>query len=439
MRFFDRKREIDKLKDIEQLSNEVAQFTVLSGRRRIGKTSLVREAYKETELVYFFVARKAESDLCETFMDSISTALNIPVVGRVTRFADVFKYIMQLAKTRHITLMIDEFQEFFKINSSIYSEMQDIWDENKKEAKINLIVCGSVNSLINKIFRDKKEPLYGRQTNLMRLRAFTPSVLKEIMKEYHPEYTAEDLLALYLITGGVAKYVELLVDRRCLTLDKILSYIFERDSYFLDEGKNMLIEEFGKEYGTYFSILSQIASGHNTRSEIEDFLGMELGGYIKKLTDDYELISKQQPLFEQSANKNVRYSLSDHFLRFWFRFIYKYSYILEAGGHERLRTIVERDYTSYSGKVLEAWFRDCLVESGQYTRIGYWHDRKGENEIDIVAADDIDKRVEFYEVKRQEKSIDLSILRAKADAFSQNTNQYKKYRVEYKGLSMEEM
>lgn len=439
MKFFDRKQEIKKLKEIGQLSREVAQFTVLSGRRRIGKTSLVREAYKEEELVYFFVARKAESDLCETFMDSLSTTLNIPVVGRVTRFADVFRYVMQLAKARHITLMIDEFQEFFKVNSGIYSEMQNIWDENKKDAKINLVVCGSVNSLINKIFRDKKEPLYGRQTNLMRLRAFTPSVMKEIMKEYHPDYTSEDLLALYLITGGVAKYVELLVDHKCLTLDKILSYIFERDSYFLDEGKNMLIEEFGKEYGTYFSILSQIASGHNTRSEIEDFLDMELGGYIKKLTEDYELISKQQPLFEQSTNKNVRYSLSDHFLRFWFRFIYKYSYILEAGGHERLRTIVERDYTSYSGKVLEAWFRDCLIESGIYTRIGYWHDRKGENEMDIIAADDVDKRVEFYEVKRNERNIDLSILRAKADVFMQSTNQYRRYEKEFRGLSMDDM
>lgn len=439
MRFFDRKQEIDKLKEIGILSREVAQFTVLSGRRRIGKTSLVREAYKEEALVYFFVARKAESDLCETFMDSLCLALDIPVVGRVSKFSDVFKYVMQLAKTRHITLMIDEFQEFYKVNPAVYSEMQDIWDENKADAKINLIVCGSVNSLINKIFRDKKEPLYGRHTNQMRLRPFTPSVLKEIMKEYYPDYATEDLLALYLITGGVAKYVELLVDRRCLTREKILSYVFERDSYFLDEGKNMLIEEFGKEYGTYFSILSQIAGGHNTRSEIEGCLDMELGGYIKKLMDDYELISKQQPLFEQSTNKNVRYALGDHFLRFWFRFIFKYSYILEAGGHERLKTIVERDYATYSGKVLEAWFRDCLIETGQYTRIGYWHDRRGENEIDIIAADDIDRRVEFYEIKRQEKAIDLSILRAKADTFLKTTGQYKKYMIDYRGLSMEGM
>ncbi len=439
MRFFDRKQEISKLERIEKLSHEVAQFTVVSGRRRIGKTSLVRHAYKDTDMLYFFVARKTEADLCETFMESIRETLNMPMIGSVKHFSELFDYVMQLAKTRHITLMIDEFQEFYRVNPSIFSEMQDIWDRHKDEAKINLIVCGSVNSLINKIFRDKKEPLYGRQTEMIHLRAFAPSVLKEVMAEYRPNYTNEDLLALYLFTGGVAKYVELLVDKRCLTLEKILDTIFERDSYFQGEGKNMLIEEFGKEYGTYFSILSLIAQGHNTRGEIEDMLGMEIAGYLKKLIDDYGLVAKQQPLFEKAANKNVHYAIHDHFLRFWFRFIYKYSYILEAGGHQRLRQIVERDYSSYSGKVLEAWYRDTMTEQGTCTRIGYWHDRKGENEIDIIAADDIDKTVSFYEVKRQKSDINLSTLRSKADTFLRATGQYKKYTISYNGLSLDDM
>lgn len=439
MKFFDRKHEIAKLERIDNLSHEVAQFTVISGRRRIGKTSLVRHAYKDTDMLYFFVARKTEADLCQTFIESIRETLNIPMIGSVRHFSELFDYVMQLAKTRHITLMIDEFQEFYRVNPAIFSEMQDIWDRHKDEAKINLIVCGSVNSLINKIFRDKKEPLYGRQTEMIHLQAFAPSVLREIMAEYRPNYTNEDLLALYLFTGGVAKYVELLVDRKCLTLDTILDAIFERDSYFQGEGKNMLIEEFGKEYGTYFSILSLIAQGHNTRGEAEDMLGMEIGGYLKKLIDDYGLLTKQQPLFEKAANKSVHYAIRDHFLRFWFRFIYKYSYILEAGGHQRLRQIVERDYSSYSGKVLEAWFCDTITEKGTFTRIGYWHDRKGENEIDIIAADDIDKTVNFYEVKRQESDINISILHAKADTFLKATGQYKKHTIYYKGLSLDDM
>lgn len=439
MRFFDRKQEISKLQNIDLRSHTAAQFTIVSGRRRIGKTSLVREAYKDSVLVYLFVARMAESELCENFMNSICEALQVPFVGQVRRFADVFNYLMELAKTRHITLVIDEFQEFYRVNSSIFSQMQEIWDKHKAEAKINLVVCGSVNSLINKIFRDKKEPLYGRQTDQIRLRAFPPSVLKEIMAEYNPNYTKEDLLALYLLTGGVAKYVELFVDRQCLKLPKMIEAIFERDSYFVGEGKNMLIDEFGKEYGTYFSILSLIANGHNTRGEIEDMLSMETGGYMKRLIDDYELVTKQQPLFETSSNKGVHYAIHDHFLRFWFRFIYKYSYMLEAGGHHRLKELVERDYRSYSGKVLEDWFRESLIETENYTRIGYWHDRKGENELDIIAADEIEHRVDFCEIKRQAKDLDLSILRAKADNFLQCTGKYRKYQIRYIGLSLDDM
>lgn len=439
MKFFDRKREIQRLQNIEQCSHYTAQFTIISGRRRIGKTSLVREAHKNTTMIYLFVARMAESELCDTFINCINQVLPTPIIGQVRHFADLFGYIMEVAKNKTITLVIDEFQEFYRINPSIYSQMQNIWDTHKGEAKINLVVCGSVNSLINKIFRDKKEPLYGRQTNHIHLSAFPPSVLKEIMTEYSPQHSTEDLLALYLFTGGVAKYVELLVDRQCLTRESILQTFFEQDSYFIGEGKNMLIDEFGKEYGTYFSILSLIASGHNTRGDIESMLGMEIGGYLKRLTEDYELITKQQPLFEGSVNKNVHYAIRDNFLRLWFRFIYKYSYMLEAGGRTKLRELVERDYNSYSGKVLEQWFRDSFVESQRYTRIGYWHDRRGENEIDIIAADEINKQVDFYEIKRQEKELDMSILRAKAEQFLQATGKFKRYRYNYQGASLEDM
>lgn len=204
----------------------------------------------------------------------------------------------------------------------------------------------------------------------------------------------------------------------------------------------MLIEEFGKDYGTYFSILSLIAQGHNTRAELEDILKTKGGisGYLKRLTDDYELVTKHQSLFEKSANKNVRYAIHDRFLHFWFRYIYKYDYIIEAGGNKKLMQIVANDYTTYSGKVLEEYFLSCMTESEQYTRLGYWQDRNGKNGIDIIGADDLSKRVEFVEVKRQASDLDMSILRAKADVFLHSTkNGYGSYEKAYKGLSMEDM
>lgn len=100
---------------------------------------------------------------------------------------------MKLSIDRPVTLFIDEFQDFFRINKSIYSEMQKIWDIYHTRAHINLVVCGSIFSMMEKIFKDKKEPLYNRQTRLMTVRPFDPEVLKEILSEYNPDYKADDL------------------------------------------------------------------------------------------------------------------------------------------------------------------------------------------------------------------------------------------------------
>lgn len=441
MRFFDRETEFEKLREIEELSHEVAQFTIITGRRRIGKTAMVKKYYENSTILYFFVARKAETELCDIFIDEIRTKLNIPMLeGKGMTFATIFKFIMELSQTKHITLFIDEFQDFYRINSSIYSDMQNIWDSYKNKAQINLIVAGSVNTLMNKIFKDKKEPLFGRQTNTINVRPFKPLVLKQIMSEYCPDYKNSDLLALYTLTGGVAKYVELFIDRKKFTERTMLDMFFERDSYFLQEGKNMLVDEFGKDYGIYFSILTLIAQGRNTRSEIESILNIkELSGYLKNLNEEYGLIKKMQPIYEKSTNKNVHYSINDQFLSFWFRFVYKYTHIIEAEGNDKLKAIAKRDFNTVSGKALESYFIDVLKESGIYTRLGYWHDRKGENEIDIIAEDEVDNKIEFIEIKRQSKNFDRKILEAKSQTFLKAVGTFKDYEITYRGLSIEDM
>ena len=440
MRFFDREQEFEKLREIEELSHEVAQFTIITGRRRIGKTEMVKKFYEDRTMLYFFVARKAEADLCEIFLEEIRSKLGVPIIGNATSFVAIFKLIMELSQTQHITLFIDEFQDFYRVNPSIYSDMQNIWDTYKNTAHINLIVAGSVNTLMNKIFKDKKQPLFGRQTATMHVRPFRPSVLKEIMSEYCPGYKKSDLLALYTLTGGVAKYVELFIDRKKFTEKKMMDMFFERDSYFLPEGKNMLVDEFGKDYGIYFSILTLIAQGRNTRSELENALNIkELSGYLKNLCEEYSLISKMQPIYEKSSNKNVHYSINDQFLKFWFRFIYKYMHIIEAGGNDKLKAIAERDFPTVSGRSLECYFNEVLKESGNYTRLGYWHDRKGENEIDIIAEDELENRIEFIEVKRQAKNFDEQILKEKSEMFFKAVGPFKGYDIAYRGLSIEDM
>ena len=439
MKFFDRGVEICKLREIRDLSRNKAQFTVLTGRRRIGKTSLVMKAYEDEAILYFFVTRSTESVLCEEFVEELTTKLQIPILGRVERFADIFDYVMELSKSRPLTLMIDEFQDLNRVNGAIFSQMQKIWDMKKEESKINLIVCGSVYSMMTKLFSDRKEPLYGRQTEFLLIEPFTPSVVKEILGYYHPEYNSEDLLALYTYTGGVAKYVELLMDAGATTAEKMRERIVAKNSYFIYEGKNMLIEEFGRDYGRYFDILKLIATGHNTRGDIEGILHAEVSGYMTRLENDYGLIAKSKPMFQKSANKNIVYSMNDLFLQFWFRFIYKYSHFIEANAYGKLAEIVERDYETYSGKVLERYFKGAMRECEMFTHIDSWWDRRGENEIDIIAADDLEKRVAFCEVKRQRKALDMKALKDKANRFMEATGMYAKYEVEYKGLCMEDM
>ena len=439
MRFFDRVEEIASLKEIRELSKDNAQFTVVTGRRRIGKTHLVWKAYEDRPILYFFVARKAETDLCSDYLLEIENKLGIPSLGKVKHFPEIFEYVMKLSMERPVTLFIDEFQEFFKVNKSVYSDMQRIWDKYHAQAHINLIVCGSIYSMMTKIFRDKKEPLYNRQTRFMSVKPFTPAVLKEIMAEYNPDYTPEDLLALYSFTGGVAKYVQLLIDAGATTKTRMLNQIIKSDSVFLGEGKAILIEEFGKDYGIYFSILSAIARGKTSRSEIENTVGREIGGYLTKLENEYEVISKRQPIFEKSTTKNVRYTIVDNFFTFWFRFIYKYNYMLEIENYDALKAIINRDYETFSGLMLERYFKRVLIESKKYTRIGSWWDRKGENEIDIVAENELEGQAIFIEVKRKIENYNPDELSRKVAVFTRATGEFNNYTLTQQGLSMADM
>lgn len=439
MKFFDRAEEIKVLRQARERAEKSAQFVVVTGRRRIGKTQLVLQAFGEESLLYFFVARKAEPELCKGYAREIEDKLRIPLLGNPESFAAIFQYVMELACQRPITLFIDEFQDFMKVNPSVYSDMQKIWDLYHTRTKMTLIVVGSINTLMNRIFRDSKEPLYNRQTRFLNLKPFTPSVMKEIMECYSPGYKNDDLLALYTFTGGVPKYIDSLVTAEALTGQTMIEEIVSESSIFTEEGKVMLIEEFGKDYTVYFSILTAIASGYTLRNEIETQVGKEIGGYLTRLENTYGIISKHQPMFEKTSNKNVHYQIQDNFLRFWFRFFYKYSYMVQLGAFGRLQELVKRDYTTFSGLALERYFVAKLAEKGEYTHIANWWDRKGENEIDIIAENELDKYVAFIEVKRQKRNIDLSILRSKADAMMRTTHRFGDYEKQFKGLTLEDM
>ena len=435
MKFYDRISEIATLQEIERASAETAQMTTIVGRRRVGKTTLLKNTFKTIPFLYFFVGKKNEVLLCEEFSREINEKLGIPI-GSYSNFSGLFRAIMQLSQQINFTLVIDEFQEFRTVNASIFSDMQNIWDSSKDKSKINLILCGSIYSMMKRIFEHSKEPLFGRAMTRMNIQPFGIQTTKEILSDYHPTYTHEDMLAFYMVTGGVAKYIEQLVNRKAFTRNTILDTIFTENSFFLDEGRNVLIDEFGKDYGNYFSILSLIASSKTERGEIESILQMDIGGYLDRLEKEYNIIKRNRPFGAREGSRSNKYKIEDNFLNFWFRFIYKYRSAIEIGNFDYVRDIVERDYKTYSGIILEKYFRTMMVESKQFSGIqGYWNS-KGENEIDIVAINETEKRLLFCEVKRNPQRIRLEGLEQKAkDIIAKHPT----FSVEYKALSLEDM
>jgi hypothetical protein len=314
--------------------------------------------------------------------------------------------------------------------------MQNIWDSNKEQSHINLIVCGSLYSMMTKIFDDSKEPLYGRATSRIKLRAFPLRTLKEILRDNNPDFTADDLLTLYMITGGVAKYVELLVMRKAFTKADILNTVLSYGSYFIDEGREMLSDEFGKDYGKYFSILSAIASGYNTRSDIKSYTGIEAGGYLDKLEKNYDLIYRYRPYLSSEESQNVKYGIKDNFLNFWFRFIYKYHSAIEIGNLTYVIEKVAEDYSTFSGWVLERYFRQQYRETGNYNIVTNYWEKNGQNEIDLIAANDVDRKIVIGEIKRNASRIDIHRLEQKS---ANIVMKRKGWKVEYVGLSLNDI
>lgn len=439
MKFYNRNQELAELQSVRELAfAEHSKLTVLTGRRRIGKTSLILKSCENTTTVYWFVKRSNEADLCAKFAEIASQELGIAIPGTVYSFTELFEFIMEAGTKNKFNLVIDEFQEFFNINPSIYSGMQDIWDRYRTKTNVNLIVSGSVYILMEQIFKDAKEPLYGRSDRVLKLYPFTTDVMKEILHDYKPHYHPDDLLALYTFTGGVPKYIELLMDAKATDMEKMVNFMIQPDSPFLDEGDTLLIQEFGKKYGNYFSVIGAIADGRNTLPEMEERLGISLGGYLKRLEEDYNIVVKKRPILSKEGTQTVRYGISDPFLRFWFRYFNKYQSLLEIRNFDGLATVIKKDYPTYSGLVLEEYFRQKMIESGEFLNIGSWWEAKGNaNEIDIVGIYLFEKKALVAEVKRQRKNFKPELFQQKVEAIRQKL--LFKYEIESKCLTLEDM
>ncbi|MBR5911194.1 MAG: ATP-binding protein [Bacteroidales bacterium] len=437
MKFYDREMELDLLLQSEKQTERSAVFTVLTGRRRVGKTSLINKALEGKNIAYLFVSKDSETVLCQKFQQNIQEQLNIQVYGQISRFRDLFEVIMKESLQRHFTVFFDEFQNLQKVNPAIFSEIQDLWDRYHRESHLHLVASGSIQSLMKRIFEDENEPLYGRPTSKFTLLPFRISVLKEIFRDHSPNYKNEDLLCLYMITGGVAKYVELLMDAQCYTKEKMLNYVCRPDSYFLTEGRDLMTQEFSDESNTYFSILQLIAGGMTKRSEIDGAMQKDMGVYLQNLEKNFLLVKRLKPILAKPNSKVTAYEISDQFLRFWFRFIWPYQSLIERQQMAALRQNIGKYYEQFSGRTLEQYFQAKAMESGKFTMAGNWWDRKGGNEIDMIALNEFENTGIVAEIKRNPQKISLPTLEEKVKALPANA--FGKYKLTLQGLSIEDM
>ncbi|MBR1415078.1 MAG: ATP-binding protein [Prevotella sp.] len=438
MRFYDREVELGILQTNWKQTTERGRMTVLTGRRRIGKTTLLTKSAEDNghPLLYLYVSKDNERVLTRKFQEAAEQSLGLHIFGRMDSFAQFFEQLLRYGQQAHFTLVFDEFQNFLKVNPAIPSHIQNLWDRYHETSKVDMVACGSIYNMMHKIFDHEDEPLYGRQDCRLNMQPFRISVLKQILHDHNSRYTSEDLLCLYALTGGVAKYVAWLMDAKATTKTKMLRWATQTGSPYLSEGTELIMSEFGKDYTNYLSILQLIASGMTTQSEIDGVIGKNTGAYLDNLEEDYSYIRRKQPMFSKPGGRNSRWQLDDCFLRFWFRFIMRNQALVEMERNDLLFEMVEKGYEQYTGLVLEQYFRQKWMEEEWVTKVGNYWDRHGLNEIDLIALNDIDKTATIAEIKRQRRKFSPTGL---AEKVAKLDKELSKYQVTQIGLSMEDM
>ncbi len=433
MKFSGREKEIGLLEKQFRNASKNGQMTVITGRRRIGKTMLSLEYAQNYKYLYLFISRKSEKLLCEEFVNEIKVKFDFPIIGQISTFKEIFKILLEIAQKEKFILIIDEFQDFFRINPSVYSDIQHLWDLYKNRINMHVIFIGSIYSLMHKIFKDSKEPLFGRADKIIELKPFQPQELYEILNSCK-NATNENVFNYYVLTGGIPKYVDYLISNDLFEFDDIISDIISENSLYLHEGKQLLIEEFGKDYTIYFSILELISSSKTSRTESESILEKTVGGYLNKLEVYYSIIKKETPIFAKPKSRNIKYKIDDNFLNFWFRFINKNDSALAMGNFEYIIKIIKRDYNTYCVRLLEEYFHQVYSTQGFFNKIGNYWEKGNKNEIDMVAVNEMEKNILFADIKLNKEKLNIGLLKSKAQVI---INSLKNYEYDFIGLSLE--
>ncbi len=444
--FFGRERELLQLQRLRSTVKDksISRFVVVSGRRRVGKTRLILEALPSCDdmpsvYVYINPHLDAGSNL-EDFSESLRECLGWSRPRRLHDFEDALMEVFEVAKQRPITLVLDEFQNFGRVEPSFYGTLQKLWDLHHEKMQLLLVVCGSVASSMREIFENGQAPLFARNNAVLHLEPFLPDLVKSVFKSYCPNFSGDDLLALYAFTGGVAQYIQNFLPMGAFTLEDMLQLGVEENSVWLSEAQLMLASEFKGSAQTYHEILRRIAAGKNKRAELISSFSIDVSAHLYQLQHEFGLIESLDLVGQNGAKRQrVAYELNDELLDFWFTFILPNQRILQSHNTQAIRQLILRDYPNRSGRVLERLYRRHFRNLGLFTQVGPWWDRNGTNKIDCVAVDDLNQTVCFAEIKRNPAKIQISSLKEKAKVFLSFNPALENYQTLFLGLSTEEL
>lgn len=415
MKFIGRKEELGKLEAEYQRDGS---FVVVYGRRRVGKTTLIKEFIKNKTAFYYLATEELEVQSMKRLAGVIGRATNNSLLNKAVfnDWLDLFQLVADYKPNEKKVLVIDEFPYLVKTNPAFPSILQNAWDELLKDNNVMLILSGSLIGMMLKHTLSYDSPLYGRRTAQMRLSSLP----------FNDVYMASGLtferaVEQYAITGGVPKYLEFFEDGREL-VDQIKDVVLNK-SGFLYEEPFFLLRSESLSAVNYFSIIKTIADGNHKLGKIASALNQDTSSitpYLSTLTE-LGFIEKRIPVTEKNPEKTRKglYFISDNFIRFWFHYVYPYKGELELDNVQIVLDEINKDFKekfvafAYEDICKEIFQNLCKKGSIDFvpSRIGsYWlNDFNNDTEIDVMAIDNQNKRIFVGECKYHNKSVDAQV------------------------------
>jgi AAA+ ATPase superfamily predicted ATPase len=428
--FVGRKKELAKLRQL--YDGDQFQCVILYGRRRIGKTTLIREFIKGRKAVYFAGMETTEQNNLESFSRSIfEISMEGEAMPSFRSFEDAFAYAAQLAKAERLILVIDEFPYLANTVKGISSVLQKFIDLHFLQTRLFLILCGSSMSFMENQVLGYQSPLYGRRTAQFRIEPFDFFEARL----FHPSLSISDAALIYGLTGGVPQYLVKINESKSMK-ENIIDNFLTPDSYLFEEPSNLLKQEL-REPQLYNAIISAIAAGSSRLNEIATRTGLSTSAAVQYLNSLMSLgiVKKEFPVTEQQSRKTI-YRIADNMFRFWYRFVPKNYSRIQNGLADKVYASMEAELSDYMGAVFEnicIQYMWRLYSKGNVPfdieNVGRWWGnnpgKRSEQEIDILAIGS--NKAVFGECKWRNEPMDTgdyAALKEKTEMFPYNEKYY---------------